>query len=126
MSTPDRTWPECLDVPSHVMQRLRVAARADLQRACDNGGAWDEEIAQRVLDVASVVLAFDIMSLPPGQVATLAHGAVRLEIEGLLASPSEMQDSDAVITRLAICRELMELRDAALGRAGEISGRDAA
>lgn len=125
MDSTDRIWPECLDVPSHIIRRLRAAADDLLERACDTGGEWDDKIARRVLNAAGLVLAFDIVSLRPEQVATLAHRGVLREIEDLLEDPMEIDDEDAVAARLGTCRELIALRNAALARVNEIEAREA-
>jgi hypothetical protein len=55
MDDVDRTGTPTFEAPDHLLPRLRAAAEDELERACDNGGEWDEHIRARVLDAARMV-----------------------------------------------------------------------
>jgi hypothetical protein len=107
----DHTDP--LEVPDHLVDWLRLAAEDELERACDNGGEWDDEIRTLVLDAARVVEIFDIGCLGPAKISKLAMRAVHL----LLDSSTNMGDIPDAPTTSLVCRELIALRDAAHSRA---------
>lgn len=126
MSTQDGTWPEPLSVPDHLLGRLRAAAEDRLERACDNGGEWNDEIRARVLAAARVVDAFDVAALDAEPVAELAEHAIELEFERHFAAPKSAEDLSAFVARFGICRELMAVRDAAGSRTEALDGSDGA
>jgi hypothetical protein len=124
MSDTDRTWPECPDVPEHVFARLQATAEDDLERACDTGGQWNEEIRARVLNAAHHRRGDGeprSLCLAPAHVAALAERAIRLPFEDGVSAPKRMEDISNSVALTGMSRELIALRDAATARQQEIN-----
>lgn len=123
MDNEDRTDPTTLDIPDHLLPRLRAAAEDELERACDNGGEWDEHIRARVLDAAHAVETFDPATLTATEIAVLADRALQLAFEERITAPRQMEDVADLVALTGVSRELIRLRDAA--DAGESRERGA-
>jgi hypothetical protein len=113
MDNADRTGPTTLDIPDHLLPRLRAAAEDELEFACDNGGEWDEHTRANVLDAVRVVETFDLGTLSPPQIAALADRALELAFEQPIAAPRQMEDVADLVALTGVSRELLRLRDAA-------------
>jgi hypothetical protein len=111
MDNADRTGPSTFDIPDHLLGRLRAAAEDELERACDNGGEWDEHIRARVLDAARAVETFDPATLPASEIAVLADRALHLAFEERVATPRQMEDVADLVALTGVSRELIRLRD---------------
>jgi hypothetical protein len=76
MDEKDRTCCARLEVPEHLVPILRRTAEEVLERACDAGDEWNDEIRDRVLDAARLVEVFDIGVLAPDRLGELAAWAL--------------------------------------------------
>lgn len=113
MDNADRTHPTPLEIPDHLLPRLRAAAEDELEFACDNGGEWDDHTRAHVLDAARIVETFDLGTLSPAQIAALAGRALELAFEQPIAAPRQMEDIAELVALTGVSRELIRLRDAA-------------
>jgi hypothetical protein len=104
------------EVPDRLLPVLRHAADEALERACDNGGEWDDEIRTQVLDAARIAAVFDLALLPPAQIAELADYALKWA-EPSVSMPNTTEKLGDDVTQLEIARELVKLRDRARQRA---------
>lgn len=96
-------------VPEHLVPILRRTAEEVLERACDAGGEWNDEIRDRVLDAARLVEVFDIAVLAPDRLGELARRT--LEWAEPLVTPTTLDDVAAMVGRVGLARELIKLRD---------------
>jgi hypothetical protein len=104
--------PPSFEIPELLLPVLRRIADETLERACDNGGDWDDEISARVRAAARMAEAFDLAALNPRQIADLADNALRWA-DPSDAMPATMDDIGEGFLRLATARELIKLRDRA-------------
>jgi hypothetical protein len=109
MDEKDRTCCARLEVPEHLVPILRRTAEEVLERACDAGGEWNDEIRDRVLDAARLVEVFDIAVLAPDRLGELARRT--LEWAEPLVTPTTLDDVAAMVGRVGLARELIKLRD---------------
>jgi hypothetical protein len=100
------------EIADLLLPVLRRIADETLERACDNGGDWDDEISARVRGAARMADAFDLAALSPRQIADLADNALRWA-EPSQEMPATMDDIGEGFLRLATARELIKLRDRA-------------
>lgn len=109
------------EIPELLLPVLRRIADETLERACDNGGDWDDEISARVRGAARVADAFDLATLNPTQIADLADNALSWG-EPSQTMPTTMDDIGEGLLQLATARELIKLRDRARRAAAGIDG----
>jgi hypothetical protein len=105
-------------IPEPLLPVLRRAAEDELERACDNGGEWNDEIRARVLQAARSAEVFDLQTLSPAALASLADRALRLPFEDPIAAPTGMEDLADFVALFGQCRDLIVLRDSARAQAG--------
>lgn len=117
MDIPDRTWPAPLLVADHLVPILRDAADDALDRACDNGGEWNDEIRRRVLAAARRHELLAVGCLPPIGVAELAQAA--LDITDPPGEPATIREAADRLGSVGVSWQLIELRDRALALAQE-------
>jgi hypothetical protein len=111
--SPNPPGPSALAIPEQLLPVLRRAADDELERACDNGGEWNDEIRVRVLQAARAAEAFDLQALPPAELAGLADRALGLPFEDPIPAPADMEDIADFVALFSQSRELIALRDAA-------------
>jgi hypothetical protein len=104
-------------IPEPLLPVLRRAAEDELERACDTGGEWNDEIRARVLQAARAAEVFDLQTLPPATLARLADRALGLPFEEPIPAPTDLEDLADFVALFGRCRELMVLRDTARDQA---------
>jgi hypothetical protein len=121
MDDSDRTCSTSIEILDQLVAVLRTTADEGLERACDNGGEWDENIRAAVLDAARLVETFDLNNLTPTQIADLANKALKWS-EPPESMPTTMEQVGDSFSRLGIARELIKLRDRARHLRGAETG----
>jgi hypothetical protein len=111
MDEKDRTGQSWLAIPGEQLALLRRVADEALERACDTGGEWDDEIRARVLDAAQAVTALHGGRLAAGHVARLASHALAWAEPPQL--PTTLQQLADVVGWVGDVRALIALRDSA-------------
>ncbi len=116
MDEKDRTCCGLFEIPDEVLPLLRRAADYSFELACDYGD-WDDDVRARVLIAARTVDTFYLGTPSALQVAELADNALAWR-EPPSDRPCTLDALDKHLVALGEVRELIEVRDRALRRAG--------
>lgn len=110
-----------LQFPDHLLPALRDAAVLAVEEECD--GEWEDDQLGRVRTAVHLLDALEAGACTREQVAALAARAVTMQGNIMRSAvelnepawPTTLEESADVLTRVALTRDLIVLRDAAGG-----------